>query len=156
MTSLFTRFALGAALLGMAACAEVPPPAPVVAAPPPPAAPAPRAMPARGQALPIFFEAWSANMGEAAEGALRDAAKLAVDHPRVPILVTGYADPRGSREANMLLSRLRARVVTDFLVENGVPARRIRVTYRGATPGMDSLESRRVMVQVDNNPPPAR
>lgn len=150
MTAPLTRLALGATLFAMAACAEMPTPVPVAAAPTPPPAAAPaRPAPAPGQALPIFFELWSAALDEPAEGALRDAAKLALEHPRVPILVTGYADPQGSREANMILSRLRARVVADFLIDNHVPAGRIRILYRGATPGMESLESRRVMVQVD-------
>lgn len=144
------RLALGATLLAMAACAEMPAPAPVAAAPPPAPAAAPaRPVPAPGQALPIFFEPWSAALDESAEGALRDAAKLALDHPRVPILVTGYADPRGSREANITLSRLRARVVADFLIGNRVPANRIRILYRGPVAGMEGIESRRVQVQVD-------
>lgn len=154
MTAPLTRLALGAALLAMTACADMPAPQPAVAvaAPPPPAAPA-RPAPAPGQALPLFFEPWSAALDQPAEGALRDAAKLAQEHPNVPILVVGYADPQGSREANLILSRLRARVVADFLIENNVPARRIRILYRGATPGMESLESRRVQVQVDRGQP---
>ncbi|MDB5379640.1 MAG: peptidoglycan-associated lipoprotein, partial [Rubritepida sp.] len=102
------------------------------------------------QSLPIFFEPWSASLDEPAEGALRDAAKLAQEHPRVRILVVGYADPRGSREANTLLSRLRARIVTDFLVENHVSAARVRTVYRGPVAGMEGIESRRVQVMVDN------
>jgi len=154
VTAPLTRLALGAALLAMTACADMPAPQPAVAvaAPPPPAAPA-RPAPAPGQALPLFFEPWSAALDQPAEGALRDAAKLAQEHPNVPILVVGYADPQGSREANLILSRLRARVVADFLIENNVPARRIRILYRGATPGMESLESRRVQVQVDRGQP---
>lgn len=144
------RLALGATMLALAACAETPAPAPVVAAPPPPAAePAPIPTPARGQALPIFFEAWSAQLDEPARGALTASATLAREHPRVPILVVGYSDPRGSREANTILSRLRARVVADFLIERGVQANRIRILYRPGTPGMESLENRRVQVQVD-------
>lgn len=156
VTSHLARLALGATLLAMAACAEAPSTEPVAAAPTPPPAPAAapaRPTPAPGQALPIFFELWSAALDAPAEGALRDAAKLALEHPRVPILVTGYADPQGSREANMILSRLRARIVADFLIDNHVPAGRIRILYRGATPGMESLESRRVMVQVDRGQP---
>ncbi|WP_206020705.1 OmpA family protein [Roseococcus sp. SYP-B2431] len=151
MIAPFTRLALGATLLAMAACAEAPAPAPVVAAPPPPApaAPPPAASLDGRQALPIFFEPWSAALDEPAEGALRDAAKLAQENPSVRILVVGYADPRGSRAANISLSRLRARVVADFLAANGVAATRIRTLYRGPVAGMEGIESRRVQVQVD-------
>ena len=45
--------------------------------------------------------------------------------------------------------RARARVVADELIANGIPAARIRILYRGATPGSESLESRRVEVRVD-------
>ena len=148
MSRHFTQAAFGAALLALAACAETPAPA-VTAAPPapPPAAPAAPVDPNR--ALPIFFEAWSALLEEPAQVALREAAERIKANPRVPVLVVGYADPRGSAEANMVLSRLRARVVADALIANGVPAARLRIIYRGATPGFESLESRRVEVRVD-------
>ncbi|WP_421988688.1 OmpA family protein [Roseococcus sp.] len=152
MTASMTRLALGAALLAMAACAEVPAPAPVVVAPPAPvaAAPAPESLSVEGnRALPIFFTPWSAALDESAEAALRDAAKLAKEHPRVRILVVGYADPRGTREANVALSRLRARLVADFLIENQVARSRIRILYRGPVMGANGIESRRVMVEVD-------
>ena len=148
MSRSLTHLAFGAALLALAACAETP--APAVTAPP---APAPVTAPAAAvdpnRALPIFFEAWSALLEEPAQVALGEAAQRIKANPRVPVLVVGYADPRGSAEANMTLSRLRARVVADALIANGVPARRIRILYRGATPGFESLESRRVEVRVD-------
>ncbi|MBS7813053.1 OmpA family protein [Roseococcus pinisoli] len=157
MTAPLTRFALIAPLLAMAACAQIPAAEPVTAAPtPPPAAAAvPPAEPAATRsvegmrALPIFFEPWSASLGEAAETALREASDLARAHPEVRILVVGYADPRGSREANVILSRLRARVVSDFLVENGVAQNRLRIQYTGPVAGMEGIQSRRVEVRVD-------
>lgn len=150
MPRILTKAAFGAALLALAACAETAAP---VTAPPPAPAPAPAAAaPAPvdpSRALPIFFEPWSAYLEEPAQVALREAAERIKANPRVPVLVVGYADPRGSREANMILSRLRARIVADALIENGVPNRRLRIIYRGPTPGFESLESRRVEVRVD-------
>jgi OOP family OmpA-OmpF porin len=147
---ILTKAAFGAALLTLAACADTA--APVTAPPPAPApvvaAPAP-VVPGPNRALPIFFEAWSAALDEPAREALRELAEFAKTLPRVPILVVGYSDPRGSQEANMHLSRLRARVVADALIAHGIPARRLRITYRGPTPGFESLESRRVEVRVD-------
>jgi len=149
MSRSLTHFAFGAALLALAACAETPAPAVTAPPAPPPAATASAAPVDPNRALPIFFEAWSALLEEPAQLALREAAERIKANPRVPVLVVGYADPRGSAEANMILSRLRARVVADALTAAGVPARRIRIIYRGATAGFESLESRRVEVRVD-------
>jgi len=148
VSRILTKAAFGAALLALAACADTPPPVTAMAPAPAPAA-APAAPVDPNRALPIFFEPWSAALEEPAQVALRDAANRIKANPRVPVLVVGFADPRGSREANMILSRLRARVVADTLIEHGVPNARIRILYRGATPGFESLESRRVEVRVD-------
>jgi len=113
------------------------------------AAPAAAQAPA-DRAFPVFFEAWSAALDATARQSLAEVAALAAQHPNVPLLVTGYADPVGSREANVVLSRLRAIVVADALRDGGVAAERIRVDYRGPTaPAFESLESRRVEIRVD-------
>jgi outer membrane protein OmpA-like peptidoglycan-associated protein len=105
---------------------------------------------AQRRSYPIFFEPWSAALGDAARAGLGEAATLARQRPAVPILVTGYADPAGSSEANVLLSRLRATVVADELKRHGVAAERIRLEWRGPTsPAFENLESRRVEVSVD-------
>ena len=148
MSSMLTKAALGAALLALAACGGTP--APITATPPPPApVAAPSAPVDPNRAVPVFFEPWSAALEESARMALREAAERIKANPRVPVLVVGFADPRGSREANTLLSRLRARVVADALIEDGVPAAQVRILYRGPTPGFASVESRRVEVRVD-------
>ena len=144
-----TQAALAAAFLALAACAETTPPPVTTPAAPPPVAAAPATPLAANRALPIFFEEWSALLEEPAKLALREAAERMKANPRQPILVVGYAGPRGTSEATMILSRLRARVVADALIQNGVPAARVRVLYRGATPGFESLESRRVEVRQD-------
>jgi OOP family OmpA-OmpF porin len=132
----------------------VPVPTPVVAAPAAPAtpaAPAPAPLPGaeRRQAVPVFFEPFSANLGPEAREALREIAELANAHPRARLLVVGYTSPRGTSEANTLLARLRARVVADALIEDGLPTNRVRITSRGPTVGMEDLESRRVEVRLD-------
>jgi outer membrane protein OmpA-like peptidoglycan-associated protein len=102
------------------------------------------------RAFVVFFTPWSAALDPAAEAGLARVAEMARQVPTVPVLVTGYASPPGSSEANELLSRLRARVVADAMVERGVAAARIRMIARGATPGMEDLESRRVEVRIDD------
>lgn len=131
---------------GEAPVAESPAAAPVAAASDAPAA---TSAPARPSVLPVFFQPWSADMDDRAEEALRELAARAKAHSTGRLLVVGYASPRGTGEANVLLSRLRARVVYDFLVEQGLPASRLRRASRGATPGMEDLESRRVEVRLD-------
>ena len=149
------------ALLGLAACATqetVVPPAPRVAAP----APAPRPAPAvdapieQASARPVFFEAWSAQMSDETRAALAEVAERAKSDPSRRLLVIGHAAPGGSGEANALLARLRARVVGDTLLAAGLPANRIRLTYRAPTQGMEELESRRVDVRLDDAAPAAR
>lgn len=102
------------------------------------------------RAFVVFFESWSAAIDAPAEAGLARLAEMARRAPEVPVLVTGYASPPGSTEANELLSRLRARVVADALIERGVAAARIRIIGRGPTPGMEALESRRVEVRIDD------
>ena len=113
------------------------------------AAPAPVAAPqVQGMSYPVFFSPWSAMLGDDALSALQhasDAAKAGSG----PVVVTGYADPTGSAEANRRLSRLRAQVVRDQMVLDGVVPARISLDANGATKfAQNSLESRRVDVTV--------
>lgn len=56
-------------------------------------------------------------------------AEPARSNPDIRIRVIGFADPQGSREANVILSRPRARIVADELVEKGVARNRIRIEF---------------------------
>jgi OOP family OmpA-OmpF porin len=157
--------ALGAlALLGaVAACAQpasdtrFPAPslsgsAPAAAAPAaaPVPAPAPSAEMPTDRAFIVFFEPWSAAIQTPAMEGLERVAQIAQANPRQGVLVVGHTTPRGSSQANRLLSQLRAQLVRDTLVEKGVAANRIRMISRGPTPGFESVESRRVEVRVDD------
>lgn len=102
------------------------------------------------RAFVVFFEEWSAALSDPSQEGLARVAQMALGNTRVPVLVMGYTGPRGSSEANALLSRLRARMVADALIEKGVASRRIRIVSRGPTPGFESLESRRVEVRIDD------
>jgi peptidoglycan-associated lipoprotein len=158
-----------AALLGLlAACAQpasdtrfpapglagAAPAAPAVPATPP--VPAPTADVPSNRAFIVFFEAWSAAIQPPAMEGLERVAQIAREHPRQGVLVIGHTGPRGSSQANRLLSQLRAQMVRDTLVEKGVPANRIRMVSRGPTAGFESVESRRVEVRVDDRRPAAR
>lgn len=98
----------------------------------------------------VFFQEWSADMDQEAKDAVAAASAVVKRHPGVPVTVIGYADPEGSSQANRDISRLRAQVVVDALVKDGVPAAQITRQSKGATAFVaTSLESRRVEIVVN-------
>lgn len=100
----------------------------------------------------IFFQPWSAAIDTPAENGITEAATWAKKNPQFDLLVTGFADPTGSKEANELLSRLRAQIVKDQLVADGVPADHVHRAGKGSVPyDISSLESRRVTIQAINH-----
>ena len=106
-----------------------------------------------GQRYVVFFRESSAQMDDAAEAVLVAAASWAKKHPDMPVLVASYADPYGSEKANADFTRLRAQVVVDGLVANGVIASRIQLREVGSVKFQDDpQESRRVEVIVGKNP----
>jgi outer membrane protein OmpA-like peptidoglycan-associated protein len=97
----------------------------------------------------IFFGSWSALIGKAGKDTVSAAAAAAKKNPSAPIKITGYASTVGGKEANALLSELRAQMVADELVADGVDKSRIALTGTGETPFvMDPLESRRVLIEI--------
>jgi len=111
------------------------------------AQPAPPATPA--QRFVVFFQEWSAGLDDAARSVIGHAADSAREHAGSFVRVNGFADPTGSRKANLLLADLRMQVVIDALQADGVPPSRI--IGRGHGPvkfGLSSQESRRVEIGV--------
>ncbi|HUZ63104.1 MAG TPA: OmpA family protein [Acetobacteraceae bacterium] len=97
----------------------------------------------------VFFPEWSAAIDAAAGRAIDGAARAAHAAPAQSVVVTGFADPAGSRKANLDLSRLRAQVVIDRLEADGVAAARIRRAAAGPTSfALSAQESRRVEISV--------
>ena len=104
-----------------------------------------------GQRYVVFFRGSSAQMEDAAEAVLVGVADWAKKHPDMPVTVASYADPYGSEKANTDFTRLRAQVVLDGLVANGVMASRIQRREIGSVKfRSDSQESRRVEIIVGN------
>jgi outer membrane protein OmpA-like peptidoglycan-associated protein len=99
------------------------------------------------QSFVVFFQQWSAAFDDAALRVIASAADWAKSHPGAPILVTGAADLTGSKQANILLSELRAQVVTDQLAADGAQAARIKQEGLGSIDyALSSQESRRVVI----------
>jgi outer membrane protein OmpA-like peptidoglycan-associated protein len=102
-----------------------------------------------GRKYVLFFQDWSAQLDDAGRSTIDQAAAQAKSLPSATVLVAGFADPVGTPQANIDMSRLRAQVVTDALVGAGLPRDRIQLRARGSVGFVDaSLESRRVEVSV--------
>lgn len=101
------------------------------------------------QSFLIFFHEWSAEIDEAGRGVIAAALAFAKENPGLPIVVAGYADTTGSRQANLYLSLLRAQLVSDMLVERGIAAERIARIGEGSVSFVaTSQESRRVEIAI--------
>ena len=104
---------------------------------------------APAQKVVVFFQDWSAAFDDSALASIAKAADYAKSHPGLPIHVAGFADPTGSKQANILMSELRAQVVVDQLVQDGVPARSIGQVGHGSVQfALTSQESRRVEISL--------
>ncbi len=111
----------------------------------------PAALTSSGQPLryPLYFQELSARLDEPGKQVVKTAAVYAQSHPTADVAVVGFADPEGSKQANIDISRTRSQVVADELVANGVAASRIHREAMGGTPfAFTSLESRRVEISV--------
>ncbi len=101
------------------------------------------------QRYAVFFQGSSVHLDDGALATVTQAAAWAKDNPTAEVHVVGYADPEGSPESNLLLSRTRAQVVADELKTDGVEPDRIRIDGRGAVDfAYDSQEARRVTISL--------
>ena len=102
------------------------------------------------QKFVVFFQEWSAAIDDPAQSVITDAAEWLKSHPGYVAHVNGFADPTGSKQANTLLSDLRAQVVADQLQTDGVEPKRIRQRGHGSVQfALTSQESRRVEISID-------
>jgi len=129
------RLLILGALLALAGCAT--------SAPPPLATTAP--------ATPVFFQPFSAALDQPALAAIAAAATAASERPDAKIIVLGAADAGGNTEANILLSKTRARVVADQLVADGVGPSRIHARGIGEQSAMEASaqSARRVLIRIE-------
>jgi outer membrane protein OmpA-like peptidoglycan-associated protein len=96
----------------------------------------------------VFFQERSAQLDEPARGVIAQAASRANSSSAGKVEVLGYTDSAGSPAADVLLSQLRAQVVADALVTNGVaPARLVR-HGAGQTNVNPGVASRRVEITI--------
>ncbi len=100
----------------------------------------------------VFYSEWSAALDDPGKAVVSGAAEFAKRHPEQPIIVSGFADPEGTAQANVDISRTRAQAVADQLVADGVAPARIQRRARGSVNfESSSQESRRVEIAVGAN-----
>nr|WP_294551638.1 OmpA family protein [uncultured Rhodopila sp.] len=97
----------------------------------------------------IFFQLWSAAIDDQAQDVIAKAADWVKSHHARNVRVVGFADPTGSKKANILMSELRAQVVADGLTAAGVAPGAIRQVGTGSVEfAGSSQEARRVEIRV--------
>jgi outer membrane protein OmpA-like peptidoglycan-associated protein len=78
------------------------------------------------------FSWGNAIMSHALQTKLGYLANAMRNQPQAVIHIIGHADPTGSQGRNNLLSKLRAKVVANYLVMQGIPQRRLTTDGRGS------------------------
>jgi outer membrane protein OmpA-like peptidoglycan-associated protein len=59
------------------------------------------------------------------------AAQYLVAHPAIQVIISGWADPRGSFDYNLALAMKRANAVRSALIDAGVPASQLEIISNG-------------------------
>jgi outer membrane protein OmpA-like peptidoglycan-associated protein len=101
------------------------------------------------QKFVVFFQEWPAAIDDNAQTVITHAADWVKSHPGNVAHVNGFADPTGSKAANILMSDLRAQVVVDQLVSDGVNPKLVQQRGHGSVQfALTSQESRRVEISI--------
>ena len=100
----------------------------------------------------LFFDFGKSDLRPESEPELMRIYNLMQEYPKMKIEVQGFADSVGNSKFNMYLSRMRAKSVSDWLVEKGIDSTRIRyVGYGEEEQGVteeDLQRSRRVQFKI--------
>ena len=79
----------------------------------------------------VLFRTGSADIPEQTTHEIEVLAGVLAKSPALTVRLDGYADPRGSDDANLKLSRARADAVRDLLLAAGVPEQALEVNAYG-------------------------
>ncbi len=116
---------------------------------------------------PVFFGFDKSSLSEESKKELNIVLKLLTAYPVIRVEITGYTDPLGPENYNLLLSEKRAKIVYNYLVERGIKSDRLNIQGKGETgfiavntktDGTDNPEGRKynrraefIFIEVDNN-----
>ncbi|MFN6944255.1 MAG: OmpA family protein [Cytophagaceae bacterium] len=89
----------------------------------------------------IFFDTGKNELRTESITELQRLAKLLKEHTSVRIEVSGHTDNVGNADLNMALSEKRAKAVYDYLIQNGIPAARLKFKGYGSLQPIDSNET---------------
>ncbi len=89
----------------------------------------------------VTFETGSAELGPLSKYQLNDLATYLKQNPTMRIQLAGHTDNTGAPEENMTLSENRARMVYDYLVEQGVEESRLSAIGYGDTRPVDTNDT---------------
>ena len=111
--------------------------------------------------VPVYFGFDSADVRPQDTTVLRQVADVIRQvYPEALVTISGFADPAGSRDYNMRLSRRRAEAVKAYMVQLGMPDRQFKAvgygedTERQVVPGAQrdqpgAVQNRRVTFTID-------
>ena len=90
----------------------------------------------------VFYESDSWELKKESLAELNKLLKLLNDNVQLVVEIGGYTDATGNDEHNFVLSEKRALSVVNFLVENGIPAERLKYKgYGNTSPIGDNVTS---------------
>lgn len=103
----------------------------------------------------IHFDTGKSTLRSSSMPILEDLYNYLEKNPTMTIEIQGHTDDRGSDESNLTLSNNRAKAVFDFLVKNGIEAKRLQSKgYGESNPIADNgtekgrQENRRTVVKI--------
>ena len=79
----------------------------------------------------IFFDTDSSSVRADAQGILARQAQWLSKYGQYAVVVEGHADERGTREYNLALGARRAAAARDYLISQGVSAKRLKTISYG-------------------------
>jgi outer membrane protein OmpA-like peptidoglycan-associated protein len=102
--------------------------------------------PDQGTVMAVLFRTDSADIEAELAPGLDRLARVLLKHPTARIVLSGYADARGSTTHNQNLSRTRAEGVRHYLVEVGIASERIDTEAYGETRARAGVNDREAQV----------
>lgn len=81
--------------------------------------------------MDISFRSGSYDLDLNAKLRLNEVMGILCRHPEIRLVCTGFADASGERSANLDLSKRRAQIVRDYILQSGVRTDRVLLNYYG-------------------------